>query len=407
MADQRTDSQQRLVDSPPDDVSDGDGASSRTRDAEAVEKYLEDEWNSSKAFKFGSLAVTLSEEACNLRSFLERYNSHFPSVASIFLHAQNTKIPSTLLGQLQASSGIRDTVDEEILSLRKQLREMSEKVNIAKSQIADADEQRKKISELLKKEQLQSILSRTSPDAHEQLLKDEAFRISLTTGSTDAFVMSIDLRRSTELMLKARSPELFAEFVQAVAMSLRTAVLAEYGVFDKFTGDGILAFFPVGFSGDDAGYRAIRAASRCHSNFSELYKEHRKCFDVVLRDIGLGIGIDFGQVNIATIGDLTVVGTPVVYACRLGAAPAGHTYLNQTAYEVVSEMYEQNMLFNETSLEFKHEGAMIAYDVQLSHVGRIPSRPKWACDAIANSSLNEQSAAPESLKSDVPPNGTS
>lgn len=49
-------------------------------------------------------------------------------------------------------------------------------------------------------------------------------------------------RLSTELMLKAREPRLYAEFIITLAKRLRQSVLDNYGVFGKFTDDGILAF---------------------------------------------------------------------------------------------------------------------------------------------------------------------
>lgn len=310
------------------------------------------------------------------------------------------------------SSQAQEKLQKEIISLSVRNQELSETIQSLESKHAEAsaranaEEQLRKTIELQFQQQaLNHLFLRTPTDSHNRLLEDSSFRNKLLKGTIKAFVMSIDLRRSTELMLKARSPDLFAEFVQAVALSLRTAVLDEYGVFDKFTGDGILAFFPTEFSGEDAGYRVIRAATQCHSAFSTLYRAHRKCFDVILRDIGLGIGIDYGSVNIAIIGDPTVVGTPVVYACRLGAAPAGHTYLNQTAYEVVYEKYHQNLLMEETSLDFKHEGAMVAYDVQLSHVIRIPSKPDWATETIVEPAAPDQPPASEPPHSEVSSSG--
>jgi adenylate cyclase len=72
--------------------------------------------------------------------------------------------------------------------------------------------------------------------------------------------MAVDLRRSTELMLKSRRPELFAEFILYLAQQLRMIILNNYGIFDKFTGDGVLAFFTDFYSGCDSGFRAITAA---------------------------------------------------------------------------------------------------------------------------------------------------
>ena len=94
------------------------------------------------------------------------------------------------------------------------------------------------------------------------------------------------------------------------------------------------------FSGEDAGYRVVKAAEECHAAFTQHYSANRKCFTTILKDTGLGIGIDYGKVRLVRVrGELTVVGTPVVYSCRLGGAKAGHTLLNQPAYEEVFERY--------------------------------------------------------------------
>lgn len=155
------------------------------------------------------------------------------------------------------------------------------------------------------------------------MLASDEFRRLFESGSPrNAFVMSVDIRRSTELMLKAREAEQFAAFITGLCTRLTQIVLDSYGVFDKFSGDGILAFFPDFYSGEDAGYYAMTAAARCHKAFEEHYARSRTFFTSVLKDTGLGIGIDYGQVHLVQVaGGLTVVGAPVVYACRMGEHP--------------------------------------------------------------------------------------
>jgi class 3 adenylate cyclase len=72
-------------------------------------------------------------------------------------------------------------------------------------------------------------------------------------------------------------------------VDLGQTIIGNLGVFDKFTGDGILAFFPEFYSGPDAGYLAIQAADACHKVFADHYTNSRKCFISVLKDTGLGI----------------------------------------------------------------------------------------------------------------------
>ena len=190
--------------------------------------------------------------------------------------------------------------------------------------------------------------------------------------------MSVDIRRSTELMLQARQPDQFARFITTLCNDLMSEVKDSFGVVDKFTGDGILAVFPEFFSGADAPYRAVTVASRCHEVFARNYRAFRSSFRSVLMNVGLGIGIDYGTLHFVQIaGGLTVVGQPVVFACRLAGCPPGKTLLNQPAYERVSEGFSGNIFAKETELDIKHQGPVLAYEITLNQLPYEPRVPDW------------------------------
>jgi class 3 adenylate cyclase len=223
-------------------------------------------------------------------------------------------------------------------------------------------------------------LDKISPRAHEALFSDRELRNRFLASTSDcaAFIMSIDIRRSTELMLKARTTELFAEFMAGLCEKLMGSICDKFGIVDKFTGDGLLVSFPEFFSGSDAGYRAISAADEAHRIFAKQYKQHRRSFSTILADVGLGIGIDYGDIRFMRIaGDLTVVGAPVVYATRMSSVPAGKTVLNQPAFEKISSQYRAFFSTSETKLDIKHEGRVLAYEVRLKQRPFIPAAPPW------------------------------
>jgi hypothetical protein len=179
-------------------------------------------------------------------------------------------------------------------------------------------------------------------------------------------------------MLKARQPEDFAHFIMGLCRKLSEIIITNYGIFDKFTGDGILAFFPDFYSGPDAGLLAVDAALKCHAFFEEHYKAHRNCFTSILRDIGLGIGIDSGPTFMVKIqGSLTLVGTPVVYTCRMSGAPATETLLNQPGFEEIFEKYSTYFNFEETALDIKNEGKILAYRITSNKAEYQPQVPDW------------------------------
>ena len=274
-------------------------------------------------------------------------------------------------------------LENEIERLKKEVyqktKELKKAIESKGEQETISREREKSLKKLKSKEGLQHLTKRVNKEAMDKLFDSEDFRkLFKTYDMFEVIVMSIDIRRSTELMLKAKEPKLYAKFITSFCKELSVRIVSNYGIFDKFTGDGILAFFPDFYSGPDAIYYALKSADECHRYFYEHYKKYRKCFTTILKDVGLGIGIDYGKAYLTNINDeITVVGTPVVYACRMGGAEAGETLLNQPAYEKVTEKYEQHLKVEETEINLKHEGRALAYKVNLNFKAIDVEPPNW------------------------------
>jgi len=195
---------------------------------------------------------------------------------------------------------------------------------------------------------------------------------------SECYVMAIDIRRSTDLMLHATTADLFEEFMAEMEGRLKNAVKANWGIVDKFTGDGLIAHFPAFFAGEDAGLHCLKAASDCHKAFSEVYEVKHHCFQVVLAGVGLGIGIDYGLVHLRITGqELIAVGKPVVYACRFSAVDSGHTVLNQRAADVIRKKHAANVITRNITIHLKHEGDCLATDVSLATTPACLRPPVW------------------------------
>lgn len=214
----------------------------------------------------------------------------------------------------------------------------------------------------------------------ERVLEDDPFHEEFSAGKVhSAFVLSIDVRKSTTLMDNAVSPGDFAAFMSELCTKMSDIVVSNYGVFDKFTGDGVLAYFPEFYSGPDAGYYVIKTALECHKAFEDTYRKHEDRFTQQIVNTGLGVGIDYGDVTIARIkNDLTIVGKPVVMACRLGDAKAGQTLLNIRAMpKVRNTSYGQIWSLERVQQDIK-ESAVWVYQVSLiSNDDYKPRKPKW------------------------------
>ena len=96
------------------------------------------------------------------------------------------------------------------------------------------------------------------------------------------------------------------------------------GVIDKFTGDGVLAYF-----GDNAGGPSSKAAVHTALDLQiELEGLRVVWFERGVLPVGLGIGVTTGQVLVGSIGDAaradyTVVGSTVNLAARLQGLARG------------------------------------------------------------------------------------
>ncbi|WP_411973367.1 adenylate/guanylate cyclase domain-containing protein [Sphingobacterium sp. Lzh-3] len=262
------------------------------------------------------------------------------------------------INKIISNSQSKIAIDEEIIELKRQL--IAAKGDKEKSLIM--------LKEIENKQKSSHIINRIHEEAVSKYLNSGDFRANFEHGNeTFAVVVSIDIRRSTELMLKAKTPTDYSNFITELSDRLSKIIIGNFGIFDKFTGDGILAFFPHFYSGKEAILRALKAAEECHLAFYEHYKNCRNKFTVFIKDVGLGIGIDCGIVSVAnTSSELTVVGIPVVYACRFSGAKAGDTLLNMEAYqEVLDQKHAMIKDIEETEIHIKNEGIAMAFKVKI------------------------------------------
>ena len=141
------------------------------------------------------------------------------------------------------------------------------------------------------------------------------------------FVMAADIRGSTMLMKEAIRLERFAATMDRFVTTVRQGIGHYGGWFDKFTGDGFLAYWVVQTDPDDVyDERFVEAAGNMVHTAKTLVDLFQRR---VLEDFrgnsrnlpanaGLSMGLDAGPGYLVQIaGELTVVGPPVVGAVRM------------------------------------------------------------------------------------------
>jgi class 3 adenylate cyclase len=172
------------------------------------------------------------------------------------------------------------------------------------------------------------LLQHVSRSRLHQLYKTAIGRDALYSlfekGTQASAVISVDLRQSTQMMRNSRTPEAFVDFMDEFCRQMFSIIIKHNGVFEKFTGDGVIAFFSEKFTGVDFRVRALSCAFDLHIQFKTLKNKLRDCIEESPSSAGLGIGISDGEITILPLRSrLTAIGLPVVRACRYSSGQNG------------------------------------------------------------------------------------
>jgi class 3 adenylate cyclase len=179
---------------------------------------------------------------------------------------------------------------------------------------------------------LLSVLSRHAPPTGAEQIGEESLAHLAATGSTpvEAVVVVGDLRMSGILLREATSPALYARFIIGFTEAVRGLAADSNGWFDKFTGDGFIAFWLYRDAPEATAQtvpRFCRAILPAAENLIGNLRRNSRNFPV---GVGLSIGVDSGPCELVQVGgSLTLVGSAIVGATRMvTGARAGQALVN-------------------------------------------------------------------------------
>jgi class 3 adenylate cyclase len=211
----------------------------------------------------------------------------------------------------------------------------------------DRDRERARVVELLE--------PHAPPDWDHRFRTDELLDSVIDGAPIEMFVMAADIRESTTLMKEAVRFERFAQVMDRFVSTVRQGIRRFGGWFDKFTGDGFLAYWIVQ-SGLPAEYeeRLVQTTGDlAHTANLLIELFHRRVLEDFRSNsrnlsggVGLSMGLDSGPGYIVKIADeLTIVGPPVVGAVRMvnAARPReilANVYLGERLRDEQDGVYE-------------------------------------------------------------------
>ncbi len=231
------------------------------------------------------------------------------------------------------------------------------------------------------------------PDWQERFRKDDLLDCVIDGEPMQMFVMAGDIRESTTLMKEAIKFERFALVMDKFVSSVRNGIRSSGGWFDKFTGDGFLAYWIVQ-SGTPEEYeeRFVQAAgdiTHAAHNLIELFhqrvlEDFRANSRNLSAGVGLSMGLDAGPGYLVKIADeLTVVGSPVVGAVRMVNAGGPK--------EIVANVFLGERLRDE------QDGVYEALGVTVSREFR-PTKEYPKGQEVYSLTFDEDGSAPESVE---------
>lgn len=161
---------------------------------------------------------------------------------------------------------------------------------------------------------LRDVFGRYVP---ETVVEQLAGRDSIQLGgeARDVSVMFCDIRGFTS-WAEGKEPEAVVAELNDLLGSLAQIVLESQGTLDKFTGDGLMAFWGAPLDQPDHAERACEAAARMH----QLIVDRAR--DATTTPFRIGIGVASGEVVVGNLGheqrlDYTAIGDTVNLSARL------------------------------------------------------------------------------------------
>lgn len=193
---------------------------------------------------------------------------------------------------------------------------------------------------------LRQVLDRfLAEDVTDVILTDPERYMKLGGDVRLVTVLFADIRGFTRFT-ERNTAEHVIETLNRIYQTLSKVVFDHQGTFDKYLGDGFMAFYGAPVSGVDDAKRAVDTALE----MQRLFRDLRKTSGKDLKELGLGIGLHSGEAVVGNIGsdklmDYTVIGDVVNVAKWLQEqAEGGQILLSQTTYEMAHEEVEAEPL---------------------------------------------------------------
>ena len=194
------------------------------------------------------------------------------------------------------------------------------------------------------REKNRDLLKRfVAPEFVDSMLANPQDHLGLEGKLSRICVLFADVRNFTGFA-ENHSPEQVFEAVNQYMTALTNALHAYGGVLDKYTGDGLMAWFPTEGESQRKIEKAVRAALAMRDAaqaISSLRTEQNK------PALHFGIGMHYGEAMIGLVGNeehqinYTALGHAVIVSARLQTlAAGGEVIVSETVFAALAETFQ-------------------------------------------------------------------
>jgi len=207
-------------------------------------------------------------------------------------------------------------------------------------------------------QEAESFLLGSSAHPYEYIDKSEEF-LSAHAESTLAFaILSVDIASSTKLALSVDHQK-YVAVVKSYINELSLLIPQFHGYILKFTGDGLLAYFPAPSlirMNDLALDCALSIRRVVYDCLNPIFGKHH------LPSIEIRIGMDSGEASIVELGDISsrsqkdIIGSVINVATKVqGAGNPSNVTIGHSAVKLLHRMYREAVEEVETSPEWPYK----------------------------------------------------
>lgn len=198
---------------------------------------------------------------------------------------------------------------------------------------------------------LNNILSKyLCESVSEKILENPDKYLKLGGETKRITILFADVRGFTHFS-ESKSAQEIVDVLNTMFTELVKVVFEYKGTFDKFMGDCIMSFYGAPISYEDDALRAIKTAISMQKVFRKL---EQKMGEDISKDLGLGIGINTGEVVVGNVGsdkfmDYTVIGDNVNIAKRIEEiTDKGEIIISENTYQEVKDWVVAEKVANQT-----------------------------------------------------------